>query len=91
MSPNICEALNEGSLGVRNPTSSHVRRHLSITSSSAQPSIALHSQEEHHSSVGHGIGQAQDAAPHDGVAQVEHRHPEGRLPLELAEQRQEKM
>lgn len=34
-------------------------------------------REEHDASVSHGEGQAQDAAAHDGVAQVEDGHPEG--------------
>lgn len=33
-------------------------------------------RKQHDASVCHGVGQAQDAAPHDGVAQVEDRHPE---------------
>lgn len=41
------------------------------------------SQEEDHPSVGHGVGQSQDAAAHDGVAQVEDRHPERGLALKL--------
>jgi len=41
------------------------------------------SQEEDDAGVGHGVGQPQDAAAHDGVAQVEDGHPERRLPFEL--------
>lgn len=47
------------------------------------PAGAQHSQEEDDAGVGHGIGQPQDAAAHDGVAQVEDRHPKRRLPFEL--------
>lgn len=35
-----------------------------------------HSQEEDDAGVGHGIGQPQDAAAHDGIAQIEDGHPE---------------
>lgn len=45
-------------------------------------------QEEDHPSVGHGVRQSQDAAAHDGVAQVEDRHAERGLALELGEVRQ---
>lgn len=34
-------------------------------------------RKEHYASVSHGEGQAQDAAAHDGVAQIEDRHPKG--------------
>lgn len=39
--------------------------------------ILLYLRKEHYASVSHGEGQAQDAAAHDGVAQVEDRHPKG--------------
>lgn len=42
-----------------------------------------HSQEEDDASVGHGIGQPQNAAAHDGIAQIEDGHPKRRLPFEL--------
>lgn len=32
----------------------------------------IDSQEEDDSSVGHGVGEPQDATPHDGIAKVEH-------------------
>lgn len=44
-----------------------------------------HSQEEDDASVGHGVGQPQDAAAHDGIAQVEDRHPKRRLAFELCD------
>ena len=34
--------------------------------------LAGHSHEEGDAGVGHGVGEAQDAAAHDGVAQVKH-------------------
>lgn len=37
-----------------------------------------HLHEKQDARVGHGVGQAQDPAAHDGVAQVEGGHPEGR-------------
>lgn len=43
----------------------------------------MYSHEEDDSGVGHGEGQAQDPAAHDGVAQVEDGHSKRRLPLEL--------
>lgn len=36
--------------------------------------LPIDSQKEDDSRVGHGISQPQDAAPHDGVAEVEHGH-----------------
>lgn len=36
------------------------------------PQAAQDSQEEEDPCVGHGIGQSQDAAAHDGVAEIEH-------------------
>lgn len=44
------------------------------------------SHKEGDAGVGHGVGQAQDAAAHDGVAQVEHGHAEGRVALVLRTQ-----
>lgn len=38
-----------------------------------------HLREQHDSCVGHGIGEAQDAAAHDGVTEVEHGHAKGRV------------
>lgn len=37
----------------------------------------LYSREKHDAGVGHGEGQTEDAAAHDGVAQVEDGHPKG--------------
>lgn len=42
-----------------------------------------HLQEEDDASVGHGVGQPQDPAAHNGIAEVKHRHPKGGLPFEL--------
>lgn len=41
------------------------------------------SQEEEDPCVSHGIGQSQDAAAHDGIAEIEHGHSKRCLPLEL--------
>lgn len=38
----------------------------------AYPQATEDSQEEEDPCVGHGIGQPQDAAAHDGIAEVEH-------------------
>lgn len=38
--------------------------------------LPIDSQKEDDSRVGHGISQPQDAAPHDGIAEVEHGHSE---------------
>lgn len=50
---------------------------------SQAPLDAWHSQEEDDTSVGHGVGQPQDATAHDGIAQVEDGHPKRRLPFKL--------
>lgn len=42
---------------------------------SVDKSIRLH--EKYDPCVGHGIGQAQDSTAHDGITQVEWRHPKG--------------
>lgn len=47
-------------------------------------------QEEDHPRVGHGVRQSQDAAPHDGVAQVEDGHAKRGLALELRNVRQQR-
>ncbi len=41
------------------------------------------SQEEDDAGVGHGVRQTQNAAAHDGVAQVEDRHAKGGFTLKL--------
>lgn len=43
----------------------------------------LHSHKEGDSRIPHGIGQAQDATPHDGVAQIKDWHPKRSLSLKL--------
>lgn len=40
-------------------------------------------QEEDNAGVGHGICKPQDATAHDGIAQVESRHPKGSFPFKL--------
>lgn len=47
----------------------------------------LHKQGD--AGVGHGPGQTQDAAAHDGIAQVEDGHPKGSVALMLQRGAQE--
>ena len=58
----------------------------------ASPSVVLsvpkcvcsgYSQEKDDAGVGHGVWQTQNAAAHDGIAQVEDRHPKRGFTLEL--------
>lgn len=42
-----------------------------------------YSQEEDDACVGHGVRQTQNAAAHDGVAEVEDRHPDGGFTFKL--------
>lgn len=44
-----------------------------------------HSQEKDDTSVGHGIGQSQNATSHDGIAEVKYRHSKGGLSFKLTE------
>lgn len=44
-------------------------------------------QEEDDAGVRHGVRQTQNATAHDGVAQVEDRHPEGGFTLKVCELR----
>lgn len=50
-----------------------------------------HLRKEHNAGVSHGVGQAQDAAAHDGVAQVKHRHPEGSVARMLLGEREKNL
>lgn len=45
------------------------------------------SQEEDDAGVGHGVGQTQDAAAHDGVTEVEDGHSKGGFPFKLRRRR----
>lgn len=48
---------------------------------------SLDLRKENNAGVGHGVGQAQDAAAHDGVAQVEDRHAERSVARMLPERK----
>lgn len=43
----------------------------------------LHLQEKNNARVWHGVWETQNSTAHDGVAQVEDRHPKGGFPLKL--------
>lgn len=45
--------------------------------------ILIYSQEEEHTSVGHGIGQSQDSTSHNSITQVEDRHAKRGLSFKL--------
>lgn len=60
---------------------------------SAPPDPVLwegHSHKEDDPRVSHGVGQAQDAAAHDGVAEVKDGHAKRRLSLKLQSQKEER-
>lgn len=47
--------------------------------------LFIHLHKKYDSRVCHGIGQAQDSTPHDGIAQIEWRHSKGGVSRMLKE------
>lgn len=45
--------------------------------------MLIYSHKEHEAGVGHGIRQSQNPTAHDGIAEVENRHPKRGLALKL--------
>ena len=52
--------------------------------------VNTHLHKKHNASVGHGVGETQDAAAHDRITQVEDRHTKGGMSWVLRERKVER-